>query len=222
MATNDDQAAQAITVLRDSADKAGAKALAAMLGDGRVPAAVAALGRAFVGDDAASAPAIRAAVDTAGQADAALLFLAAEQQLLMRLQAVEPIDQSLAQLANMIGNQPMTAAELQNTSEARHFQETSNDAAKVGRWLAYGISIAFFAIIIALIVANNFPGTTGPYKDILLTLLGVVATGWANIIGFYFGSSAGSKEKSARLATVEGRAGGLSQAISSAPVTPGP
>jgi hypothetical protein len=40
------------------------------------------------------------------------------------------------------------------------------------------------------------PNVDGGVKDLLFTLLGVVATGWANIIGFCFGSSVGSAQKS--------------------------
>ena len=38
-------------------------------------------------------------------------------------------------------------------------------------------------------------------KELLFTLFGVVATGWANIIGFYFGSSASSAQKSQTIST---------------------
>jgi len=65
--------------------------------------------------------------------------------------------------------------------------------------LAYLVTIAFFALIVLIIFSSKIipqdPNNTG-VKDLLFTLLGVVATGWANIIGFYFGSSAGSAQKS--------------------------
>ncbi len=41
---------------------------------------------------------------------------------------------------------------------------------------------------------------TAGIRDLLFTLLGVVATGWATIIGYYFGSSSGSAQKSLILA----------------------
>jgi hypothetical protein len=63
--------------------------------------------------------------------------------------------------------------------------------------LAYLVSGAFFTLIVLLMFSTKFlsKDDTG-VKDLLFTLLGVVATGWANIIGFYFGSSAGSAQKS--------------------------
>jgi hypothetical protein len=62
--------------------------------------------------------------------------------------------------------------------------------------LAYLVTAAFFALIVLLMFSNAImPKDTGA-KDLLFILLGVVATGWANIIGFYFGSSVGSAQKS--------------------------
>jgi len=60
--------------------------------------------------------------------------------------------------------------------------------------LAYLVTGAFFALIVLLMFSTKPIDTS--VKDLLFTLLGVVATSWANIIGFYFGSSAGSAQKS--------------------------
>jgi hypothetical protein len=61
--------------------------------------------------------------------------------------------------------------------------------------LAYLVTGAFFALIVLLMFSTKATIDAG-VKDLLFTLLGVVATGWANIIGFYFGSSVGSAQKS--------------------------
>lgn len=39
-----------------------------------------------------------------------------------------------------------------------------------------------------------------PARDLIFTLLGVIATGWATIVGYYFGSSSGSAQKTLALA----------------------
>jgi hypothetical protein len=46
---------------------------------------------------------------------------------------------------------------------------------------------------------HNMPMQNSAYKDILLTLMGVIGTGWAGIISFYFGSSVGSRQQSETL-----------------------
>jgi hypothetical protein len=90
--------------------------------------------------------------------------------------------------------------------------------------LAYLVTGAFFALIVLLMFSTKFlsKDDTG-VKDLLFTLLGVVATGWANIIGFYFGSSVGSAQKSQTISSVllhgnpdKSPASQKSQAISSA------
>lgn len=45
------------------------------------------------------------------------------------------------------------------------------------------------------------PASAGsPARDLVFTLLGVIATGWATIIGYYYGSSSGSAQKTLALA----------------------
>ncbi len=72
--------------------------------------------------------------------------------------------------------------------------------------LAFITTILFFAIIFIVILHGIGPQTAGaqpvqtPERDLLFTLLGVIATGWATIIGYYYGSSSGSAQKSLALA----------------------
>jgi hypothetical protein len=44
--------------------------------------------------------------------------------------------------------------------------------------------------------------TEGPFHNLLNTLVGIVGTGWATIIGYYFGSSTGSRQKTETLSQV--------------------
>lgn len=96
-------------------------------------------------------------------------------------------------------------------------------------WLAYITTFGFFFLVLCLIGFDRFPsvfaalknvgasgavpapapaaapGTgatdlaTAPYRDILMTLMGVIGTAWAGIISFYFGSSVGSRAQSETL-----------------------
>jgi hypothetical protein len=66
-----------------------------------------------------------------------------------------------------------------------------------------------------------------PYRDILMTLMGVIGTAWAGIISFYFGSSVGSRQQSETLqdisrgAITQGGQGGGAPAGGSARQQPG-
>jgi hypothetical protein len=82
--------------------------------------------------------------------------------------------------------------------------------------LACITTIGFFALIgVLLFVSLPSPapvgGTTtaavtaltqGPFRDLLNTVVGIVGTGWATIVGYYFGSSTGSKQKTETLSQV--------------------
>jgi hypothetical protein len=81
---------------------------------------------------------------------------------------------------------------------ARALQSAGHD--RTSRNLAYGVTSMFFLLVLILVVISCICGQQGvaidgDIKNLLFTLFGVIATGWANIIGYYFGSSAGSAQK---------------------------
>ena len=90
---------------------------------------------------------------------------------------------------------------LQNVSSAR---QREVDLARSGhpdtttRNLAYMITFGFFACIVSLFIFTPEDST----KEILLVLLGSLATNFANVNGYYFGSSDGSKKKDKTIADI--------------------
>ncbi len=159
-----------------------APGLAPLLDGPNAAVAISALGKALLGDAEASL----AEVTAEAQKGDKLKIVAAEQEVQLRLRQNDA--GSLDALAATLEEDK---AHLADTQSAREMQIKTHDS--TNRWLAFTVSAAFFLIIASLIWWP--PKDTG-FKDILYTLLGVVATGWANIIGFYFGSSAGSAQKS--------------------------
>lgn len=80
-------------------------------------------------------------------------------------------------------------------ASAREMQAATKSMLPGG--LAILITVGFFGILFGMLggkldVANN---------DSLLLLLGALSTAWGGVINFYFGSSRGSSEKTAMLAS---------------------
>lgn len=76
---------------------------------------------------------------------------------------------------------------------ARKMQTSTNDW--VPRMLAFLITIGFFGILTWMLL-HGMPQTG---TEALLMMLGALGTAWTGVINFYYGSSAGSKEKNAIL-----------------------
>lgn len=77
---------------------------------------------------------------------------------------------------------------------ARKREMTVGD--KTTRNLAYAITVGFFGVLGSLMGFDIDASS----KDVLLIMLGTLGTAWTGVIAYYFGSTAGSKQKTELLA----------------------
>jgi hypothetical protein len=184
--------------------KAGSPLLADMLTGPNSELARAALGRALVGDDQASYQEIAAAISNTP--DALLKVREAEEQFLSGLDSA---GLALDQLATQVQAKRLdTLVQMETLAQrdrqsARQRQIDMHDS--TNKWLAFAVTVGFFLVLTALIATKYVPAVKGAVYDqsfnaVLQTMLGVLGTAWVSIITFYFGSSIGSKEKTALLA----------------------
>lgn len=81
----------------------------------------------------------------------------------------------------------------EDTASARDMQKSTQS--RIPGILSVGVTIGFFGILGWLMV-----GGVPPNSEPLMIMLGSLGTAWAAIIGFWFGSSHGSMQKSELLA----------------------
>ena len=82
---------------------------------------------------------------------------------------------------------------------ARKMQTATQDW--VPRMLALLITIGFFGILVWMLMKGMPQNGT----EALLMMLGALGTAWTGVINFYYGSSAGSKEKNALIGKGDGK-----------------
>ena len=179
--------------------------LANLIGSPGQALALAALGRTLLGDAQATLDQIGAALSGGGQ-DITLKVQQAEQELLQQItQSGTTLNEMTVQLTqtrlDTLARLDQQAAT--DRQRAREFQTKTNDS--TSKWLAYSVTAAFFVVLMAVVIVPQvWPGdathaSAVNNNPVAQTLLGVLGTGWVSIISFYFGSSVGSKEKTALL-----------------------
>jgi len=155
-----------------------APGLATALGGPLAGVAASALSDALLGRPDGSEADISQAVAVGG-ADALVKIKAAEHAFQVRMRELD-IDLERIHQADRDG--------------ARK-RETASGDTWTPRLLAIGITCGFFGVL-SWLLAQGKPETGG---DALLVMLGALGGAWASVVAYYFGSSAGSREKTALL-----------------------
>lgn len=138
---------------------------------------------------------LQKALGTTDAASTESLILAGSPDTMAKIKIAE--DDLTAKLAELgVQKQQLAYAD---TDSARKREEVVKD--NTPKILAYGITAGFFGILIFLVFNGKPPG-----GDVIIYMLGVLGTAWSGVVGYYFGSSAGSDSKSALLGKLAGGA----------------
>jgi hypothetical protein len=159
-----------------------APAIGTALGGPVAGLAIAELSRSLLGRTNGTEAEVAAAVQ-AGGADAIVRLRAADQAFAIRLRELD------------IDIEKLHQADRANARE----REAKTGDSLTPQALAYLVTAGFFGVLFWLLIEGK-PAAGG---DALLVMLGALGGAWASVISYYFGSSAGSKDKSELLARKE-------------------
>lgn len=171
--------ASALPVIRQLAPT-----VATCLGGPLAGAAVSALSNAILGKP-----------DGTAQDVAAAMVTATPDQLLKLRQEEDSFKARMAEL--QLEADKLVAAD---RDSARQREVKSGDSA-TPRFLAAGVTLGFFGIL-ALMMFHEVPASG---RDVLLAMTGTLGTAWVAVVSYYFGSSAGSADKTAALTNLANR-----------------
>jgi hypothetical protein len=177
-----------------------APALAVMLDGAMSDVAMSALGVSLAGDAAATLDMIGSALNgngTGNGADPAWKdkVKEAETSAFNHLTAATG-DPGQAQREAQSAVRRLDDQDAEDRERARRHQAQAKDW-WINPALATFVTIGFFAVIGYIL---RYPPSSNDNNSVATALLGVLGTSWVAIISFYFGSSAGSKQKTALLA----------------------
>jgi hypothetical protein len=96
--------------------------------------------------------------------------------------------------ARLAHESDMARIEADDRANARAMGTTNRDW--VPKVLAMAVTVGFFGILMLM----AFQPLPGPNKDLVNVIVGALGTAWISIIGYYFGTSAGSMRKTELLA----------------------
>jgi len=102
-------------------------------------------------------------------------------------QAELDVQTKLAQLGFQDAEELASLAD-QDTANARARQIALRD--RMPAFLASGVTLGFFGTLYLL-----SRGVNPQAHDVMLTMVGALGTAWISVVGYYFGSSAGSARK---------------------------
>lgn len=113
---------------------------------------------------------------------------------LVRLKEADQQFQQAMQLAGFADVEKLAELSMKDRDSARQREIQVRDITP--RLLAAGVTIGFFGILLFMLL-KDIPAAA---HDVLMVMIGSLGTAWTAIISYYFGSSAGSAEKTQLLA----------------------
>ena len=118
---------------------------------------------------------------------------ATQEQLLALKQADNDYALKMAELG-FKNQESLAALAVSDADSARKREMTVKD--NTPKILAYAITLGFFGVLMTLMF-GHVPDSS---KDVLYIMLGTLGTAWTGVTSYYFGSTAGSSEKTKLLA----------------------
>jgi len=107
----------------------------------------------------------------------------------------------MSELPRDVSVHPSSAHDIQ---EVYRYEPERVQATDTQKWFLYALAtlvvLGFFGLTVLMMMSNMDPNNS--YKDIVFMMFGALVTGFSMVLAYFFGSSAGSAQKSVELAQI--------------------